>query len=197
MRLNLNLQIIEKNGKKEFVVLPYEEFSLSIQVYLAEDFGLDHNITISITDVYLYISYTQTFPDIFSEPWVSTALLVLVSAAAVCLGGYFVAYQRVLKYPRAVRKVRKYKRTLDKSVTPETPIMPRDIAFKKSYNRELGESSKDFRLKAGESKISQVMGKLKIKKQPSESSKPILESEELISKTLEKKEELDKLVDKS
>lgn len=145
-------------------ILPYEEFNLSIQVFLAEDFGLDHNISISITDVYLYISYTQTFADILSEPWIFTALLVVVSAAAVCLGGYFIAYQRILKYPRAVRKVRKYKRTLNRSTAPDVPIIPNGIAFKKVYNRELGESSKIFRLRTGESKASKVSGKFKIKK---------------------------------
>jgi len=34
-------------------ILPYESFNLTIQVFLAEDFGLEQDITISITDVYL------------------------------------------------------------------------------------------------------------------------------------------------
>ena len=45
-------------------ILPYENFTLSIQLYLAKNFGLESNITISITDVYLYVSYTEFFPDI-------------------------------------------------------------------------------------------------------------------------------------
>ena len=45
-------------------ILPYENFTLSIQLYLAKNFGLGSNITISITDVYLYVSYTEFFPDI-------------------------------------------------------------------------------------------------------------------------------------
>ena len=45
-------------------IIPYENFTLSIQLYLADNFGLESNITISITDVYLYISYTEGFPDI-------------------------------------------------------------------------------------------------------------------------------------
>ena len=51
----------------EEILLPYENFTLSIQVFLAEDFELDNDITISITDVYLYVSYTETFPDPVSE----------------------------------------------------------------------------------------------------------------------------------
>ena len=183
-------------------ILPYEEFTLSIQVYLAEDFGLDHNITISVTDVYLSISWTESWtdptpPQPDPEPWIFATLLGLVSVATVFLGGYFIAYQRVLKYPRAIRKVRKYKRTLDSSAAPEVLIIPQDVAFKKSYNRELGEISRAFRLKAGEPRVTRVMERLKIKKQLSESSTFMGESEELISKSLEKKEELDKLLDKS
>ncbi|TKJ19368.1 MAG: hypothetical protein CEE43_15775, partial [Promethearchaeota archaeon Loki_b32] len=126
-------------------ILPYENFTLTIQVYIADEFGLAEDITISITDVNLYISYTETFPDppsIISEPWFFSALLAIVSVATVCLGGYFIAYQRVLKYPRPVRKVRKFKRTLNKSSAPDVPIMPREIAFKKSYNKELSGTSK-------------------------------------------------------
>ncbi|MEJ2294148.1 MAG: hypothetical protein P8Y23_05210, partial [Candidatus Lokiarchaeota archaeon] len=37
-------------------ILPYENFTLEIQVYLAEDFGLEQNYTISIDNVYLRIT---------------------------------------------------------------------------------------------------------------------------------------------
>ncbi|UCD02064.1 MAG: hypothetical protein JSV23_03315 [Promethearchaeota archaeon] len=180
-------------------LLPYENFTLSIQVYLAEDFELDHNITISITDVYLNISYTETFPDSpvpIPEPWVFFALLIAVSTAAVCLGGYFIAYQRILKYPRPVRKVRKFKRTLNKSSAPDVAIMPRDVAFKKSYNRELGASSKLLRLKHKESKEVEVGEKGELTKLTDESLGKKLNSDKLINQSLEKKGELDKLVDK-
>ncbi|MCK4780088.1 MAG: hypothetical protein KAT57_07870, partial [Candidatus Lokiarchaeota archaeon] len=176
-------------------ILPYESFNLTIQVFLAEDFGLEQNITISITDVYLYISYTETFADIFSEPWVSTALLIAVSAATVCLGGYLIAYQRILKYPRPVRKVRKFKRTLNKSSAPDTPIMPREIAFKKSYNKELSGTSKSLRLKAGGTKVTKVIEKFK--KKPELAVETKIDSDQLINTSLEKKSELDKIVDNS
>ena len=64
-------------------------------MFLAEDFGLNHKFTISITDVYLYISYTQTFADILSEPWIFTALLIIVSAAPeipIKLKKFFIFY---------------------------------------------------------------------------------------------------------
>ncbi|MHA2181541.1 MAG: hypothetical protein ACXAAH_08975 [Promethearchaeota archaeon] len=177
-------------------ILPYEEFTLSIQVYLAEDFGLDHNISISLTDVYLIISWTESWTALpSSEPWIFAALLALVSVATVCLGGYFIAYQRILKYPRPVRKVRKYKRTLNKRTAPSDLIRSREVAFKKSYNKELGSMSKNLRLKTGGPKATNVMEKYKKKQGSAVGSK--VDSDQLINTSLEKKSELDKIVDKS
>ena len=68
------------------------------------------------------------------------------------LGGYFIAYQRVLKYPKPVRKVRKFKRTLNRSTAPDVIIMPRDVAFKKIYNRETVKASKLLNIKTPISK---------------------------------------------
>ncbi|MFX1554412.1 MAG: hypothetical protein ACFFBV_10845, partial [Promethearchaeota archaeon] len=148
-------------------ILPYEEFTLSIQVFLAEDFGLAHNITISITDVYLNISWIESWTEpSIPEPWIFALLLILVSIGAISLGGYLIAYQRVLKYPRPVRKVRKFRRTLNKSSAPDVAILPREIAFKKSYNRELVETSKGLKLKPSESKVAKVIKKGEFAKPP-------------------------------
>ena len=40
-----------------------EHVNLSIEVFLADEFSLDRNITISIDDAYLNITYTTIFPD--------------------------------------------------------------------------------------------------------------------------------------
>ena len=179
-------------------ILPYEEFTLSIQVYLAEDFGLDHNITISVTDVYLSISYTESWADLpitsDPEPWINAVLLVLVSLATVVLGGYFIAYQRFLKYPKPVRKVRKFKRTLNKSSSPDVPIISREKAFKKSYNKELRGASKSLRLKTSGAKVTKGIVRVK-KPEPALGSK--IDSSQLIDTSLAKKSELDKIVDKT
>ncbi|MHA2392089.1 MAG: hypothetical protein ACXAEX_08960, partial [Promethearchaeota archaeon] len=44
-----------------------KNINLTIQVYIADEFGLNRSITISIDNVYLNISYTESFPDIQSE----------------------------------------------------------------------------------------------------------------------------------
>ncbi|MHA1510037.1 MAG: hypothetical protein ACTSO6_15215, partial [Promethearchaeota archaeon] len=100
------------------ILLPYENFTLSIQVYLAEDFELESNINISITDVYLYISYIETFDDTIPEPWIFTGLFIISVIGAGVLAAYLIAYQTYLKYPVPVRKVRKYRKSLSNDKTP-------------------------------------------------------------------------------
>ncbi|MFW9951724.1 MAG: hypothetical protein ACFFKA_16535, partial [Candidatus Thorarchaeota archaeon] len=123
-------------------ILPYENFTLSIQIYLAEDFGLENDVIISITDVYLYISYTETFPDFIPEPWVFAGLFIIATMAAVTTIGYLIAYQTYLKYPIPVRKVRKYRKTLSDEKDPKTVIIERERAFKRKFQKEISNTAK-------------------------------------------------------
>ncbi len=123
-------------------ILPYENFTISIQVFLADDFELDHDITISITDVYLYISYKEYFADIFSEPWIFAGLFIIAIFGAAILASYLIAYQTYLKYPVPVRKVRKYRKTLIKEKDPGIRIIKRKSSFKKIFQNELDNTSK-------------------------------------------------------
>ena len=176
------------------LILTGVNITLSIQVFLADEFSLDENVTISIDDVYFIISYREIFPDIFSEPWVFTTLLVVASLVTAGISGYLIAYQRVLKYPRPVRKVRKFKRTLNKSTAPDVIIMPRDVAFKKTYNRITAETSKLLNIKPLFSKAGKNVEEVGVDKQTEIVLEKKVDSDELISKSLEKKEELDKLI---
>ena len=124
------------------IVLPYENFTLSIQVYLAEDFGLDNNITVSIKNVYLYVSYTETFPDPISENWLFVGLFIIAVMGATVLAAYLIAYQTYLKYPVPIRKVRKYRKTLSSDKTPGVGIVSQKTAFGKDYNTELKKTDK-------------------------------------------------------
>ncbi len=192
---NNSFQIAKEGGfDVTSLILKDVNITLSIQAYMADEFGLDQNITISVDDVYLTISYIEIFREFFNEPWVFAALLVFASVATAGLGGYFIAYQRVLKYPRPVRKVMKYKRTLRRSQTPEVAIMPRDIAFNMAYTHELATTSKLLKIKPSEGKKSTITGKEAIEKPSDKIMEKQIDSEELITKSLEKKEELDELV---
>lgn len=123
-------------------ILPYEEFNLSIQVYIAEDFGLEDNITISITDVYLYISYTETLPDVIPQNLLFLGLFIIALIAAITAASYLIAYQTYLKYPVPVRKVRKYRKTLPRERDPSVNIISRDRAFNRKFQKEVDKSSK-------------------------------------------------------
>ena len=127
----------------EEIMLPYENFTLSIQVFLAEDFALDSNINISITDVYLYISYTETFDDpIIPENLLFAGLFIISLIGAGALAAYLIAYQTYLKYPVPVRKVRKYRKTLSSDKTPGVGIVTPKTSFSKDYNQELKKTNR-------------------------------------------------------
>ncbi len=171
------------------IIYPYENITLSIQLFLADEFLLDKNTTISIKDVTLYISYTETFSDPESEPWVFTALLILAVMATVIVGGYLVAYQNYLKYPRPVRKVRKYRKALNRKNTPDVVIVDRAKLFRRAFTMETSVSSKIVKPKSLMKKIPEKTRKLTLKAS--------VDSEQLIDKSLEKKKELDQIVEKS
>ena len=147
----------------EEILLPYENFTLSVQVYLAEDFELGNNITISITDVYLYISYTETFPDPILENWLFVGLFIIAIMGATVLAAYLIAYQTYLKYPVPVRKVRKYRKTLSSDKTPGVGIVGQKTSFSKNYNTELKKTDK--LLKGSPSKEPAMKGEILSKKE--------------------------------
>jgi hypothetical protein len=64
--------------------------------------------------------------------------------------GYIYAYQKYLKYPKPVRKVRKYNKTLRKTSNPRVDITAREKAFKAEYQNELAKSSKLLKGKSPE-----------------------------------------------
>lgn len=126
------------------ITTPYVDLNFSIQVVLGDEFGLNRTIIVSIDNVYLVVSFKETIsdPPPNREPLIFRILLIIASMIAASLGGYLYAYQKVLKYPHAVRKVRKFRRTLRKKSAPSTSIKSREKSFNKSYKKELSSSSK-------------------------------------------------------
>ncbi len=97
------------------LILKDVNLSLSIQVFLADEFGLDRNITISIDDVYLYISYIIFTPDTPLEPGPDLSWLIyLLIIAIIALITIFTLYQLHFKYPPMVRKTRKLRKKIRK-----------------------------------------------------------------------------------
>jgi len=116
--------------------------SVSIQVFIADTFALNHNITISIKDVYLEISYTEFVLDTEETPWFFSGIFIIALAAAVILTGLLITYIKVWRYPVPVRKIRKYNKTLEKEKGPDLKIVTRKTAFNMNYNDEMKNTEK-------------------------------------------------------
>jgi len=123
----------------------------SYQAYL-ENVGLGtYRIIITVTEssgYYLFEDKEVTLSATISEGEVMLIWGSLIASivAAITIGGYFIAYQRYLKYPKPVRKVHKFKRTLKRKSTPSVDIISRDDSFKSLHKEGLGKVS---RLKPG------------------------------------------------
>ena len=117
------------------------------------------------------------------------------------MGSYLIAYQKYLKYPKSVRKVRKYRKSLKRKTEPSINIISRKKAITSLYKEELHKTSNVLKVKPPVSMAKS--GPIKEIKLPpqytqvSEPKKPKLDDDKLIDKSLEKKEELDKIVDES
>jgi len=122
------------------LILKDVNISLSIQVYLADEFGLENIITVSITNATLLISYIETFTD--EEPWIFAGLFIISVIGAGVLAAYLIAYQTYLKYPVPVRKVRKYRKSLSSDKTPGVGIVSQKTSFSKNYHSVLKKTDK-------------------------------------------------------
>jgi hypothetical protein len=113
-------------------------------------------------------------------------LLIIAIIISVGLASYLIAYQRVLKYPKPVRKVRKYRRTLKKKKTPSVDITGREKAIKILFASELDKSGS---LLKGKTSVEIASTDKMVKKSLKLSSDKIIEKSE--------KKSIGKKVDKS
>jgi hypothetical protein len=87
--------------------------SLSIEVYLADEFSLSKNFTISITNVHLKVAYVliEEPPPPPEDSW---PYLAGLGGAVVLLGAGFISYESFFKYPAQVRNIRNLRRKIRK-----------------------------------------------------------------------------------
>ncbi|MFX1278481.1 MAG: hypothetical protein ACFFA3_03640 [Promethearchaeota archaeon] len=164
-----------------------EKINVTIVIFLADEFGLSDVIEVSIDNVVLWISYTVIIP--FEQTLLFQILLILSLIGIVILGTYIFYYRRILKYPKPVRKVRKYRKSLRRKRSPNIPILNRELAFKGSFRRSTASTSSYYKQKSAEPReeeISKVKSTTSVEKE--------FEQDQLIKKSLEQKEELDKLI---
>jgi len=105
-----------------------------------------HSVNISAfgSDIYSFESYEMIINAFRPKQNVLLfqILLIIGIIASGVIGGYLYVYQKILKYPRQVRKVRKYRKTLNKKKAPNVGIKDREKAFSSEYKKELKNSSK-------------------------------------------------------
>ncbi|TFG08339.1 MAG: hypothetical protein EU539_02580 [Promethearchaeota archaeon] len=130
----ISLEDLEDDFDVTELIPDDEEIELEIQVFIADDLILDDEFIISIDNVELDISYDLiTVID-------QMILLPIIIGILIATGGllaYFIYYQRVLKYPKPVRKIRKYRKTLKKQNDPKVNIIGRTEAFKEKFNAKI------------------------------------------------------------
>ena len=158
----------------------YENITLSIEAYIGDDFNLIQPITISIDNVYFVISYKAILPDpplglptaeegkkgkdtVTEAPWTFLIFAIGTIIGAACLGTYLVAYQLYFKYPKPVRKVRKYRKTLKKRTAPSVDITSRENGFNDKFKDKVKSIKEELKIGPKET----VPKKEGIKKTPS------------------------------
>lgn len=142
------IKLEDRNGKFEEakedgfdvtdLIRKNKKITLTIQVFIADEFELEKDITISIDDVSLVISYDVLTP---MPTLLFLILFIIACVGSICLIGYYIYYRRVLRYPKPVRKVRKYRRSLKKREAPDIRIVSRESAFSKQFETELGSTA--------------------------------------------------------
>jgi len=104
---------------------------------------------LNVSDDYLFERKVITLNVISSpeETLLFQILTIVAIAAFISVTGYFIAYQRVLKYPKAVRKIHKFKKTLKKKKSPDVEILSSKVLLKALYKEELDPIAKLFKEK--------------------------------------------------
>ncbi|MBD3214769.1 MAG: hypothetical protein GF311_19315 [Candidatus Lokiarchaeota archaeon] len=139
---NIYSEILADGFDIAYLINPYEILNLSIQIFLGDTFGLNESIAISIDNVNVIIQYTEIFSDVTSEPWYTNLLFLGSLIGLGVLGTYFTAYYTLLKYPKPVRKVRKFRKSLNKQHIPNIKVKNKTDSIRSKYNRSSSISGK-------------------------------------------------------
>ncbi|MHA1748334.1 MAG: hypothetical protein ACTSYF_06780, partial [Promethearchaeota archaeon] len=100
-------------------------FVITISVYAGDDYEFERfTVTLNVVRPPEDVLFFQI-------------LTILGVSAALGLGGYLFAYQRVLKYPKQVRKIRKYKSKIKKPKSTGIEIRSRDQLIEDTYAEKI------------------------------------------------------------
>lgn len=131
------------------------------------------NLTAFGSEIYNFESYeikiTAVKPKV--DVFLFQLLFIIAIIASVIVGGYLYAYQKILKFPKQVRKVKKYRRSLKRKSAPHIEIINRKRSFEAEYKKELKPSSQFLKSKPSSEKIVSEPGIKTPSEKPQTSSK--------------------------
>ena len=141
--------------EKVFENIPEGTIKITITAYYGDNYEFEN----------LEITVSAITPA--EEALLILIMIITITSAALIIGGYIFAYQKYLKYPKPVRKVRKFSKTLGKTKNPRIDITEREKAFSVEYQSELNKTSKLLKGRP----VEQITKPKQIIKKPIESSK--------------------------
>ena len=122
-------------------IVPEGTYTIIISAYIGDNYDIpSFEITLTVIRppeelLFVYLALIST---------------IVVGSALV---GYLILYIRVLKYPKPVRKIRKYRRSLKSKSDPRTSIESRENAVKSVYQNQTSDSKKYLKGKPSEEKV--------------------------------------------
>ncbi|NVM05091.1 MAG: hypothetical protein HWN67_22410 [Candidatus Helarchaeota archaeon] len=126
------------------LIIKNDNIRVSLEVYLADNFPLEENITISIDNVSLYISRTIFIPPDYSPlllfwpiertNWMIFFMILMIIVLSLLLG----AYQTYYRYPPTVRTLRKLRKNVKKNnLAKPVPVNTREKIIQKHLKTKL------------------------------------------------------------
>jgi len=121
--------------------IPEGSFTLTVSAYKGEEYDF--------TSYELVISVIRPVEEFL----LFQILAIIGGITAAALLTYLYLYQKIFKFPKPVRKVRKYKKTLNRINAPNVDVINREKAFKAKYENQLSKTSKGLKMKQAEKGI--------------------------------------------
>ncbi|TFF84177.1 MAG: hypothetical protein EU552_01325 [Promethearchaeota archaeon] len=144
-----------KVGGFEVSNLITDDVNVSLELNLADEFLLANNITVSIDNVSLLVSYTIFEPNPRVDRIDYSWLIFTLSIGLAVLITFFTLYQTHFKYPPLVRKVRKLRKKVRKGKkTKPLSLKKRQELIADNYMEKIKKAKLDFLEKKNNREIS-------------------------------------------
>jgi len=147
-----NLIDLDGDGVYEVTIdnLPVGSFTILITAFAGDEYEIEG----------LSITVSAIIPE--AELVLSLTILFIAIGITVAVGIYFYLYRTIFRFPKKVRNVRKYRKTLNKEKAPSRHIESREIAINDAYREEITRSQKMLKssAKAPSSKPDKLIKKI-------------------------------------